>query len=461
MDETFPESESPTGGAMPPPEDAATAGAQMPHTAQFAPAETPEQAVSPTGPQNGPGPQADGYPGGEMPESSGFSWRLPGQQLPTQQVQGGIPNEFDHLFRDAPEDNRRSLMPDQGPIGVSLQGGGAPGYPSGAGRPRPPAGGSDGNGGGRGNGGRGGNGGNFGPQPTQALPAAGATGQQSPVYQPPTQDQVGYPQQGLPSRAYDADGYEVQPQGYPAEVDPEQHTQAIPRVPAQPYGVHPGGPDLLLATAPGKRQAKTTLLVAIGVFVVLIVVAAVAFSGGGGDKAKNAGSKKSTTSDTPAASSSSVSAAPGVDPEAKKQADAVYRIIAQSKELRSQANTAVSGVQQCKNMAENKQTFADVATKRQAQADAVKGQPVDKLPGGQKLAGDLVNAWQLSAESENDYVAWAADNLSCTSKPGANDNLTRANSAGGKAGSAKAEAVKDWNAFASQLGVQPIGINDL
>ncbi|MFD0639466.1 hypothetical protein ACFQ9X_55675 [Catenulispora yoronensis] len=193
----------------------------------------------------------------------------------------------------------------------------------------------------------------------------------------------------------------------------------------------------------------------------LIVVAAVAFSGGGKGKTDNG--KKASNTDTPSAtvSSSTGSAAPGVDPEAKKQADAVYQVIAQSKELRSQANGAYSNVQACKSMPESKQTFSDVATKRQAQADTMKGLQVDKLPNGAKLATDLINSWQLSAESENDYVAWANDNLSCTGKPGANDNLNKANSAGTKAGAAKNEAVKDWNAFATQLGVQPIGVNDL
>ncbi|NUP46860.1 MAG: hypothetical protein HOW97_06030 [Catenulispora sp.] len=447
MDETFHESESTAGGAVPPSGDAATAGADTPYIAQFAPVEAPEQAVSPAGPPGHNGSRADGFPGGEIPESSGFSWRLPGQQMPTQQAQGGIPNEFDHLFRDAPEDDRRSLMPGQGPIGVSLQA--APSYPpNGQGRPQPPP------------GPQGPPPATSGPSPTQALPAAGATDQQPPVYQPPTQDQVGYQQQGPPNRAYDATGYQAQAQGYPPQGGPEYHTQAIPRVQQQPYGAGPGEPDLLLATAPGKRQSNTTILVALGVFVVLIVIAAVAFSGGGG-KSKGTNAKGSTP-DTPAASSSSAAPAPpGVDPEAKKQADAIYQIITQSKELRSQANGAVSNVQQCKNMPANKQTFTDVAAKRQAQADAVKGQAVDKLPGGAKLANDLVSAWQLSAESENDYVAWASDNLSCTGKPGANDNLSKANSAGTKAGAAKQDVVKDWNAFASQLGVQTIGVNDL
>ncbi|MFL6115571.1 MAG: hypothetical protein ACJ786_30125 [Catenulispora sp.] len=458
MDETLHESDPDTAGGEPPAGDSATAEPGLPRTAHFAPVERPDQrpdqGVSPAQPVD------DGRPGGEVPESSGFSWRLPGQQAPAQQVQGGIPNEFDHLFRDAPEDGRRSLLPDQGPIGISVPG--TVNYRQG-GSGRAVSGGQGGQAGLGGPGGPGGQTGSGAPglTPTQALPPAGATGQQAPAYQPPTQDQVGYSQQGPPSRAYDSTGYQAQAQGYSS--DPDQHTQAIPRVSGgRPYGPGqgPGGPDLLLATGPGKRQSKTTLLVALGVFVVLIVVAAVAFSGGG-SKPKTDNAKKSTTSDTPAAPSTSVSAPPGVDPEAKKQADAIWQIIALSHELRSRANTAVSAVEQCKNMADNKQTFTDVAAKRQAQADAVKGQVVDKLPGGQKLASDLITSWQLSAESENDYVAWTTDNLTCTGKPGSNDNRNKAQSAGQKAGTAKNDAVKDWNAFASKFGEQTIGVNDL
>jgi len=224
-------------------------------------------------------------------------------------------------------------------------------------------------------------------------------------------------------------------------------------------GRNSGEPDLLLATGPDRRQSNRTLLVAIGVFVVLIVVAAVAFSGGGG-KSKTNTAGKSTTTDTPAPSTS-VSAPPGVDPEAKKQADALFVFITQSHDLREKANAAVEAVQQCKNVAANKQIFTDVATQRQAQADGTKALAVDKLPGGAKLQQDLINSWQLSAESEKDYAAWANDNLACTGKPGSNDNLNRASSAGGKAGTAKDAAVKDWNAFASKFGEQTITIANL
>ena len=457
MDETLQESDPKAEGGHAPSEGVATAEADKPHTAQFAPVETPGQAVSPAQPEE------DGFPGGPIPESSGFSWRLPGQPVPVQHAQGGIPNEFDHLFRDAPADDRRSLMPNQGTIGVAVPG--AAGY-SGPSYPQNPA-----------TSAPGAPGPGMGPQPTQALPPADATGRQAPVYQPPTQDQIGYSQdpsgygqdqtgygqQQMPSRAYDPGGYAAQAQG---PFDSESHTQAIPRVQPQMYGGGmnhggrgPGEPDLLLATGPDRRQSNRTLLVALGVFAVLIVVAAVAFSGGGGkSKPNNAG--KSTTPDTPAASTS-VSAPPGVDPAAKAQADAIFTIIAQSHELRSKANAAISGVQQCKNVASYKADFSDVAAKRQAQADGMKPLAVDKLPGGTQLQANLVNAWQLSAESENDYAAWANDNLSCTAKPGANDNFNKGNSAGDKAGSVKGQVVSEWNAFAEKFGEQTIKISDL
>ena len=468
MDETLQESEPTAEGGHAPSEDVATAEAEKAHTAQFAPVETPGPGTPGSGtpgsgmPGSGtpgsetpgsetPGwtvspaqPEDDGFPGGPIPDSSGFSWRLPGQPVPVQHAQGGIPNEFDHLFRDAPADDRRSLMPNQGTIGVAVPGAAGyagPAYPQNPATSVPPGPGS---------------------QPTQALPPAEATGHQAPVYQPPTQAQVGYGQQQLPSRAYDQGGYQAQAQAQgQAGYGPESHTQAIPRVQPHMYGGrgNSGEPDLLLATGPDRRQSNRTLLVAVGVFVVLIVVAAVAFSGGGG-KSKSGTAGKSATTDSPPPSTSS-SAPPGVDPEAKKQADAIFAIIAQSHELRSKANGAYDAVQLCQNVAANKQAFTDVATSREAQADGMKPLAVDKLPGGAKLQQDLITSWQLSAESERDYANWANDNLACKGKPGANDNLNRATSAGDKAGTAKSAAVNDWNAFASRLGEQTIKVSDL
>ena len=430
MDETLHE-ESAAEGAVPPSEDAVTAESQNPQnpqTAQFGQAEQAEHAEAQPAAQ----PQDDGFPGGDTPESSGFSWRLPGTPVPTAYAQGGIPNEFDHLFRDSSEQQRRSLMPGQGPIGVAIPG--AAGYPQGPVTPGYP--------------------------PTQALPPADATGQQLPNYQAPTQAEVGYPQPQapLPSRAYDAGGYQAQPQiGLGGPSADERHTQAIPRVPVQGYGPsqnQANEPDLLLAAAPGRKSSKGPMIAAVGVFVVLIVIAAVSFSGGSkSDKTKKAGGGA-----TPA---TSPSVPPGVDPAAKAEADAIWQVIAQGNGLRGQAGDAIASVQQCKDVATAKQTFADIAAKRLAQVQAVQKLSADKLPNGSDLISNLANGWQHSADSENNFVNWAADNASCTGKPGANGNYDKAQADGGKAGSSKSSAVNEWNAFAQKYGEQTISITDL
>lgn len=193
-------------------------------------------------------------------------------------------------------------------------------------------------------------------------------------------------------------------------------------------------------------------MIAGGVFLVLVVIAAVMLFGGSGS-----GKPSAKTSTAPSVGASSSSAAPG-----KAQADAIYALIQQSKPLRSEANGAVSDVEACKGQSKAQATFADVASKRQAQADQVKALPVDKMPAGAaKLVSDLQKSWQFSADSENELAAWAGDNLSCTGKSNTTANRTRADSDGGHAGTYKADAAADWNAMAAALGEPTIDISQL
>jgi hypothetical protein len=191
----------------------------------------------------------------------------------------------------------------------------------------------------------------------------------------------------------------------------------------------------------------------VGVFVVLVVIAAVAFSGGGAKTKKN---QHPTAVDTPTSAP-----AAGVDPAAKAQADAVYALIAPSKGLTSQAGSAISDVAACRNVAAAQQTFTDVATHRQTQADQVKGLPVDKIPGGTQLIADLNKAWQYSADSERELAAWATDNAGCTGKPGTNDKRSQADADATKAGTAKGVVVSEWNAMAAKTGQPTIAVKDL
>jgi hypothetical protein len=215
-----------------------------------------------------------------------------------------------------------------------------------------------------------------------------------------------------------------------------------------------GNPDLLLGTAPSRQSSNRVLLGAVGVLVVLIVIGLFAFAGGGGTKKKT--STDSTSTDTP-----SVSAPAGVDPAAKAQADAIYAVIQQSQGLTSRATGAIGDVEGCKNIQQAIVTFDDIATKRQAQADAVGGLPADKLVNGTQLVSDLKQAWQYSATSEHELAQWAQDNATCTSKPGNNDNRHRADTDGQHAGTSKSTAADEWNTAAAKDGEPTIKHTDL
>ena len=147
--------------------------------------------------------------------------------------------------------------------------------------------------------------------------------------------------------------------------------------------------------------------------------------------------------------------------EDKAQADAVYALITQSKGLAAQAGNAIGDVMACKDVVAAQQTFTDIAAHRQTQADQVKGLPVDKVPGGAQLVADLNKAWQFSADSERELAGWAADNASCTGKPGANDKRAQADADAGKAGAAKITATAEWNAIAAKAGQPTVVKADL
>ena len=372
-------------------------------------------------------PVDDGLPGGDEPSSSGFSWRVRGSAPAVMQSQGGIPNEFDHLFRDSEQDGRHSLLPTQGPISVARPES-QPSLPP-AVRPAPTQNGEP-------------------PLPTYQAPAP-STGQ--------PQQPGSYPEQPYQERTFQQGGYQPTTQvpiGPPSDDD--RNTQAIPRIPVQPYAygastAPSGGGEGFEPT--GERRSSTAPLAFAGViFVVLVVVAAVMLFGGSNkpaSTAKNPGG--------PSAGSSSAS-----ESAAKTQADAIYALILQSKSLRSDANGAYSEVSGCKNQTQAQSTFTDVGTKRQAQADNVKKLPVTSMPAGAaQLIDDLHESWQYSADSENELALWAGDNLTCSSKAATTGNLTHANSDGSRAGEYKAKAAADWNAMAAALGEPTISVDSL
>jgi hypothetical protein len=189
---------------------------------------------------------------------------------------------------------------------------------------------------------------------------------------------------------------------------------------------------------------------------VVVVVAAVGLyfglSGGGSGSGPN-----------PTASAST--GAPHVSTEtATQQAAAVYQLVAQSKQLRSDIDAEVGDdLDSCSNMSNLQSQIAGTASQRQAQADQVSELDVNKIVHGRELVNALNAAWTVSANSDNDYAKTAADVASnCTRAAVRSDpNTLAADQSSNRATQDKELAVRLWNQIMPNYGQPAIEESDL
>ncbi|HEU5427672.1 MAG TPA: hypothetical protein VFU74_12410 [Actinocrinis sp.] len=349
----------------------------------------------------------------------------PGQADPTMMAQdtgAGLPNEFDHLFRDSTPDSRRAIDRQKPMIG-----GAAPGYLQAA---------------------------QQGAQQADAASAAEASGaeqmaasQGSPFQQYP-QQQPGFPQaEQYENAQYQGSQYQAAPYQSPqfqgeqyqgGQFQGGQYGQGA-GYPQDGTGYGgPGGYDdgsgYGGAGGGGGLRNRKGLMIggAVAAVAVIGIVIAVASPGGGSGKA-NAGS----SSPTAVASKASP----------KQQADQIYQLIQQSGQLRSDANTGVVEVNSCKNLADAQTLLSDTAQKRQAQADSVAKIDVTGIQNGAELAGQLKAAWTASAQYDSAYAQIAGDlQGNCkTSAVKKDPNYQTTNQQAVAADNAKKAAAQLWN----------------
>lgn len=228
------------------------------------------------------------------------------------------------------------------------------------------------------------------------------------------------------------------------------------RVPAgytpqqQPFGGgygEPGGPG----GESGSGSRRTPLIVG----GVVVVVAAVGLylglsGGGGGSKAPTAGPTASTSThvsnETP-----------------QQQAAAVYQLVQQSKQLRSDINAEVGSLKSCTHVSALEGEITNTVQARQAQADQVSKLDVSKIQGGAALASALHAAWADSAASDADYAKAAADVASSCTKAAvrADTNYQQASKSSSKVTNEKSDAVSKWNSTMTNYGQPKISQSDL
>jgi hypothetical protein len=373
-------------------------------------------------------------PVGGQPEQDGrYPVQSPDGQQPTDvtvEVAGGLglPSEFNHLFRDSTPQDRRSI--DRGPnrIGAAPAGFGqqqAPAYP-----------------------------------PQGAYPGAengypaqqGYTPQQG-AYPPYEQDPGAF--NGLSTQTGYADQQQYQDGQYPQQ--PDNGFGSGPYVPGfqgPQYPEGPGGSGAHLPVndgSPAPGISRKRLLIGGGaVAAVAIIALAISFSASG-SPGKPAPSQSTAAAASPSATSPQAAAA------------AIYSLIQESGELRSNANTGVVDIVGCTNLGSAQSLLSSTAQQRTAQAANVAKINVSALSGGAQLVSALQQAWTASATSDSDFAKIVPDvSSNCTEAAvKADANYSAATSAGDTADTQKDNAAQLWNANSTTAALGQISASTL
>ena len=213
------------------------------------------------------------------------------------------------------------------------------------------------------------------------------------------------------------------------------------------YGT-PGGPG----SGGGAGERRTPLIIGGVVVAIAAVGLYLGLSGGGGGGAK------------PSAGPSATTATQASNQTAQQQAAAVYQLVQQSKELRSDINAEVGGLVSCSNISALQSEITNTAQARQTQANKVATLDVSKISGGSSLISALHSAWSDSAASDADYAKAAGDfaSGSCSkSAVKADGNYQSAVQGSDHVTSEKADAVDQWNSTMTNYGQPKIAQTDL
>lgn len=306
------------------------------------------------------------------------------QQPPAfaEEEQASVPSEFDHLFRDSPEVDRRSISA-RGPVVSGPGAAASPGF-------------------------------------QQAPAAQQQQAQATAVYNP-----------GQPPQAFD----DRTQNGYPQ---------------SQPFGGGygaPGGPG----GGPGAGNRRTPLI--IGGVVVVVAAIGLYFGLSGGSSSGGAPATAASTQATTRASTQT----------AKQQADAVYQLVKESKQLREDSIDEYDSLKDCSNVSSLQTELSATSASRQTQATAVSKLDVSKIPNGSQLVSDLNSSWSASSTSDGDFGKTAGDLAGGCSKSALNNdsNYSAGIQASGQATSDKDAAASLWNQTMPAYGLPRISASDL
>ncbi|HEX4788254.1 MAG TPA: hypothetical protein VH372_07310 [Actinospica sp.] len=264
----------------------------------------------------------------------------------------------------------------------------------------------------------------------------------------------GFQQQSAPAQQQQQQAAQATAVYAPAQQQPGslfEDRKASDYSPQQPFGGGygtPGGPG----SGAGGGNRRAPLIIGAAVVVVAALGLYLGLSGGGGGGNGNSPAAGTSTAATHASTET-----------AQQQAAAVYQLVQQSKQLRSDINAEVGSLDSCSNVSGLQARITDTAQSRQAQADQVAKLDVSKISGGAALVSALNSAWSDSASSDADFAKTAGDVAgSCSKSAVRNDpNYAAAGQGSNQATQEKSSAVKLWNQTMTNYGQPEISQGDL
>ncbi|MFB6894352.1 hypothetical protein ACFCX4_34180 [Kitasatospora sp. NPDC056327] len=300
-------------------------------------------------------------------------------------------------------------------------------------------------------------------------------------YDPAPYDRVSYDQASYDQPGHSRPAYGQPPYGPPA---PQQQQYDYPQhdYPTG-YGQHDDDED-----RPGNRRAP--LLIAFALLFVLAlgggILWAVRDKGGSTDQAGPASPSASVTggtaasgnpppapaptgsagaptpaaSDTAAASPTPSASATAGGPNAQTQAKALDELLGQGENAKAPIGNAVAKVNSCPAKSEidsSAQVFDNGAKQRDQLLTKLATLSVTDLPGGAEAVQSLRSAWQLSADIDRAYAAWARTvaTQGCSGAAPNTADKKRADELNPQATQAKKDFVAKWKTIADQFGLTP------
>ncbi|OIJ92829.1 hypothetical protein [Streptomyces colonosanans] len=207
----------------------------------------------------------------------------------------------------------------------------------------------------------------------------------------------------------------------------------------------------------GRPPSRVPLIAAVGVGIAVVGIGAGALMGAGGDSGSKGVDNQTVAATGPAAEPSQSESASAPADQAKEQAVALDKLLADSGNSRGAVIKAVADVRACQNLDQAATDLGNAAKQRNDLVTRLSGLSVDKLPNHGQLTAALNSAWKASASADSHYAAWAnqvSHKKGCkkgharsTSQTAAGDEASRTASA------QKAKAAPLWNAIAQKYGL--------